>query len=288
MAYASLGVRLRLGDAVRQTLDRFRWLPLVMAPLCLFCACSSVHSATGQGVSGHALLDRRQGARTARLLGEDEPAARVRKRIGRSVDGRSLWAYRRGDPDSVESILVVGCVHGDEPAGIAVAQLVIRSRPAGDANIWILPDLNPDGVAANTRQNARGVDLNRNFPYAWRRLGARGTRYYAGASPLSEPESRAVARLIERVRPQVSIWFHQPYGVVDQSGGDVRIERRFSRLIGLPIQRLPRYPGSITGWENRHLSDTTTAFVVELRPGEPETATVQHYADAVLDFADGM
>jgi hypothetical protein len=53
-----------------------------------------------------------------------------------------------------------------------------------------------------------------------------------------------VARLITRIRPSVSIWFHQPYGVVDESGGSVSIERRFARLIGMPRHRLPRYPGS--------------------------------------------
>src|SRR5689334_23783137 len=53
-------------------------------------------------------------------------------------------------------------------AGIAIARLVVNSRPAGEANVWVIPDLNPDGVIAGTRQNADGVDLNRNFPYRWR------------------------------------------------------------------------------------------------------------------------
>ena len=211
----------------------------------------------------------------------------VRSRIGRSVDGRGLWVYRQGDPDSAESILIVGCVHGDETAGIAVARLVIGSRARTDASVWVIPNLNPDGVAADTRQNADGVDLNRNFPYGWRPLGARGTRYYAGPAALSEPEGRAVKRLIERLRPRVSIWFHQPYGVVDQSGGDVSVERRFSRLIGLPLRRLARFPGSITGWENHHLPGST-AFVVELPSGTPNTAKARRYADAVVDFTDGI
>jgi hypothetical protein len=66
---------------------------------------------------------------------EDEATVRIRRQIGRSVNGHTLWAYHRGDPDSPRSFLVVGCIHGDESAGIAVARLVIKHRPAGEANV---------------------------------------------------------------------------------------------------------------------------------------------------------
>jgi len=82
---------------------------------------------------------------------------------------------------------------------------------------------------------------------------------------LSEPESRIAYHLILRVRPQISIWFHQHERAVDESGGDVAVERRFAALVGLPLRRLPREPGSAVGWENHRLPGTT-AFVVEL-PG---------------------
>lgn len=87
-------------------------------------------------------------------------------------------------------------------------------------------------------------------------------------------------RLILRIRPTISIWFHQPYGVVDQSGGSVDIERRFARIVGLPLVRLPRYPGSVTSWENNALPGST-AFVVELRPGTLPEADVDRFANAI-------
>ena len=247
--------------------------------------CSSAHSASvhegGRSESPHAQSQRPS---PLAIHPEDEPTVRVRRQIGRSVNGHKLWVYHRGDTDSRRSLLVVGCIHGNESAGIGVARLVINSRPAAEANVWVIPDLNPDGVIAGTRQNADGVDLNRNFPYRWRPLGADGTPFYAGTAPLSEPESRAVARLITRIRPRVSIWFHQPYGVVDESGGSVSVERRFARLVGLPIERLPRYPGSASTWQNHRLP-SSTAFVVEL-PGRILTRAAAHrYADAVTDLA---
>jgi protein MpaA len=72
----------------------------------------------------------------------------------------------------------------------------------------VLDDLNPDGVARHTRQNAHQVDLNRSFPWHWRPLGRPGDQQYPGPRPLSEPESRAAYRLILRLRPIVTVWLH--------------------------------------------------------------------------------
>ena len=246
--------------------------------------CSSAHLAGVHNSGGEQQRDQAPQPWQVAVHQEDELAVRIRRQIGRSVDGRKLWVYHWGDPDSSRSLLVVGCIHGNETAGIAVARLVIRGRPAGESNVWVIPDLNPDGVIAGTRQNADGVDLNRNFRYRWRPLGRRGTPYYAGSAPLSEPESRAVARFILRVRPSVSIWFHQPYGVVDQSGGSLSLERRFARLVGLPLERLPRYPGSASTWQNHQLPGST-AFVVELPSLALTRSAVRRYAEAVTDLA---
>ncbi|TML87232.1 MAG: murein peptide amidase A, partial [Actinobacteria bacterium] len=138
------------------------------------------------------------------------PAPRVQSVVlGRSVQGRPIRAFEVGDPASPRRVLVVGCIHGNEPAGIAIADALAQGPAALGVVLWIVPDLNPDGVAADTRQNADRVDLNRNFPWQWQPLGPPGTTFYSGARPLSEPESRIAERLVLRVRPQISIWFHQ-------------------------------------------------------------------------------
>lgn len=204
--------------------------------------------------------------------------------LGWSALGRPIRAVEVGDPDEQRKLLVVGCIHGDEPAGIRIALMVARPPLSANADVWIVPTLNPDGVAARTRQNGRRVDLNRNFPWAWRQLGQPGYRYYSGPRALSEPESRIAVRLVRRLRPAVSIWFHQPYGLVDESGGDVGLERRFAERVGLPLVRLPRYPGSATSWEN-HVLPGTTAFVVELHGGAVAPQETESFASAVRALA---
>src|SRR5207244_9782486 len=91
------------------------------------------------------------------------PPIRHEVMLGRSERGRPIVAWETGDPEAKRRVLVVGCIHGNEPAGITVADAVLRARVPAGTDVWVVPDLNPDGVAAGTRQNARGVDLNRNF-----------------------------------------------------------------------------------------------------------------------------
>jgi murein peptide amidase A len=208
-------------------------------------------------------------------------SVRVAVWLGRSAEGRPIVALRLGDPDSGRRLLVVGCIHGNEPAGIAVARQLAADPVPADLDVWVLANLNPDGVAAGTRQNGRGVDLNRNFPYRWRPLGPPGSPRFAGPRPLSEPESRLAGALIRRIHPAVTIWFHQALGLVDLSGGRLDLERRYARLIGLPARRLTRYPGSAAGWQN-HVQPGSTAFVVELPPGRLSHARARRLAAAAL------
>ena len=204
--------------------------------------------------------------------------------LGRCVQGRAIEAVVLGPANARAPVLVVGCIHGDEPAGIAVADRLAHARTPPQSGIWIIRDLNPDGVAARTRQNAHQVDLNRNFPYAWRPIGAPGDPQYAGPRALSEPESRIAHTLILRIRPRITIWFHQHQDLTDISGGSIQIERRFAILSGLPLRRLARYPGSATGWQDHRLAGST-AFVVELPPGRLLPREINRLAGAVLALA---
>ncbi len=199
--------------------------------------------------------------------------------IGHSVQGRPIVAERVGEPDAPVKVLVVGDVHGNEPAGEAVVARLERARLDGVV-FYLVRTLNPDGRIAGTRQNARGVDLNRNFPWGWA-PGARGT-YYPGPRAGSEPETQALMGLVERIQPQLAVYYHQHMGItVRERGVDPAVERDYAQRTGLPLRWLPRYHGTAVRWEN-HLLTTGTAFVVELRAGP---ADAPRHADAVLALA---
>jgi protein MpaA len=204
--------------------------------------------------------------------------------IGRSEQGRPIRAIERGDPAAPRRLLVFGLIHGNEPAGRAIARRLASTTPPPGLDVWVVEDLNPDGFAAHTRQNGRGVDLNRNFGYRWRHLDHPGGTFWSGTGPLSESESRAARALILRVRPTVTVWYHQHLDVVDLSGGDEKVERRYAGLVGMRTAALPRYPGSATSWQN-HAFPGTTAFVVELAAGMLSPGAVTRHMRALFAVA---
>lgn len=206
--------------------------------------------------------------------------------LGRSVEGRPIRVSRIGDPGARIKILVVGAIHGNEVAGMAVTSLLRRRPPRLDGvELWVVPTVNPDGVAAGSRQNARGVNLNRNFPAAWRPQGRPGDTFHAGARPLSEPETRLIARLVRRLRPAATIWFHQALGLVDLgTAADGGLVRGYARVGGLPAQRLGFLPGVVTRWQNRTVPGGS-AFVVELRAGALDATGAARQARAVGSVA---
>lgn len=207
-----------------------------------------------------------------------------RAEIGRSVQDRPIVAFESGPRDAPLKVLVVGAIHGDETAGMRIARRLVRAKPIDRVRLIVVPTINPDGVAAGTRGNAHGIDLNRNFPYGWRPLGG---GEYSGPSPLSEPESRTAQRLILGERPDVTIWFHQPFGLIDRPEGNPFAARRFAQLIGLPLVRLRGpYPGSVSRWQNHRFEDST-AFVAEL-PRHVSGALVSRSATAVRALASEL
>jgi N-acetylmuramoyl-L-alanine amidase len=205
--------------------------------------------------------------------------------LGHSVEGRAITAVRIGDPSSPRKALVVGVIHGDEPAGAAVTRQILRRyRGIGGVDLWVVKAVNPDGLAHHTRRNAHGVDLNRNFSYRWRDGVPASSGYYPGPHPFSEPESRAVRKLVRQLQPQVSIWFHQPWDqVLAPCHGDASLQRRFSQLSGIPLKRCrgEDLRGTAIDWQ-QHSFPGTHAFVVELAGGSISAAAAKRDARAVV------
>ena len=217
----------------------------------------------------HALPTRSQAVPT--------PRPRI-QRVGRSQEGRPVLALRIGAPHG-SRVLVVGCIHGNECAGVAVVRALERLKPQLD--LWLVPDLNPDGYAHGTRQNAHGVDLNANWSTAWRGGGRPWDVRYPGPRPFSERETRIARELILRIRPQVTIWFHQHLNLVWAWGQSSRAGRIYARAAGMRFYHHRWLPGTAPNWQNHH-QRRAAAFVVELPAGSLSRARVRNHVRAVL------
>jgi protein MpaA len=203
--------------------------------------------------------------------------------IGRSAQGRPITARRIGDPSSPRKAIVVGAIHGDEGAGRAVVRLLAADPGAAAADVWLISTVNPDGSRRATRGNAHAVDLNRNFSRGWR-SAAPGRLDYAGPRPFSEPESRAVRGLVLRLRPRVTIWFHQPWGqVLAPCHGAATLQARYARIARMALERCrgSDLPGTATRWQ-MHVLPESRAFVVELAAGRLTAAAARRQVRAVL------
>jgi len=200
--------------------------------------------------------------------------------IGHSVQGRPIRVVSRAGAAPGRTVLVVGCIHGNECAGEAVTRRLLAGPRPARGRLLVVSDLNPDGHAHGTRGNAHGVDLNRNFPSEWRPLHG---LEYSGPHALSEPESRLARALIRREHPDVTIWFHQPQDVVRAWGHSRSEARRFARAAGARYRSLRWPAGSAPNWQN-HAFAHAAAFVVELAPGRLSAAAARRYARAVLSL----
>jgi len=207
---------------------------------------------------------------------------------GESVQGRAIKALRLGDPSAERVGLVVGVIHGDERAGLQVTRALKRRwRGVEGAQVWVVDAVNPDGLKAGMRKNAHGVDLNRNFSYRWSGTEPPSSGYYAGPGPFSEPESRAVRTLAKLIEPDVSIWYHQPWGAVLACRGKPRVAARYAKVAGIRTScRGKGLPGTAISWQ-KHRFPGTNAFVVEFGPKQINHRVARRNARAAVTVIRG-
>lgn len=201
--------------------------------------------------------------------------------VGYSLEGRALEACTLGYGPA--RCYLIGGIHGDEVEGGALLEevLALLDEELDDVfTVRVLRDLNPDGRVAHTRGNARGVDLNRNWPSRSFRASERH-----GSAPLSEPESRAVHDDLSAFGPELVVVFHSaragPFLNFDGPGDE--LSRRFVAAAQLfdprwrvvPDMGYPT-PGSLGSWLGR--DERLPVLTVEFRRGEDGQA----FGDALL------
>ncbi|MCE5279949.1 MAG: M14 family zinc carboxypeptidase [Planctomycetaceae bacterium] len=131
--------------------------------------------------------------------------------LGHSVLGKPITMHVFGASGS--ATLIFAGIHGDEPVSSQLARRMydyIKSNPSvlGGRSVAFILEANPDGLAARTRGNANRVDCNRNFPATNWKPSAANARYSGGSRPASEPETQAIIKAVDMLRPASIVSIH--------------------------------------------------------------------------------
>ncbi len=180
--------------------------------------------------------------------------------VGRSVRGVPIRVQVLGE--GMDTTLIIATIHGNEPAGTPLVHkltdhLTANPELLSGRQVVIMDVANPDGMAADTRENSRGIDLNRNFETA-NRVNNSGH----GLQPLSEPESRAIQTTILQYSPDRIITLHQPLNCIDYDGPGKALAMYMARHCPLPVKKLGARPGSLGSYTGEDLKIPT--ITVEL------------------------
>lgn len=163
--------------------------------------------------------------------------------IGTSVKGRSIIAYIFGS--GAKTILYTGNIHGNElgtrslmNAWVSELDANAQNIPAG-VRIVVVPSANPDGAAANSRYNANGVDLNRNYNTSdWQKdvqtVNGDPLPNGGGSSPASEPETKALAAYTSELQPALTMSYHSAasYAIANTCGNSRALADTYAKITG--------------------------------------------------------
>jgi len=205
--------------------------------------------------------------------------------VGKSVQNRPIICLELGEGSDVS--LIMATIHGDEAVGTPLVRSLswhLRRHPEllAGRKVVLMAVANPDGMVNNTRYNAKGVDLNRNFEAA-NRINTKQT----GLLPLSEPEARTIKQLIQKYKPDRIVSIHQRShnnpACIDYDGPASMLAKQMANYCELPINRLGAEPGSLGSYAGVTLGIPIVTF--EMFPADSKLnsdALWQKYGKALL------
>lgn len=156
-------------------------------------------------------------------------------------------------------LMIIAGFHGDEKEGVWLLHRFIQRYQSaqvktGPFRLCIIPCLNPDGMERGTRENASGVDLNRNYPT--RNFKPVSFNPHSGfarsGTPASELETQWLMHQIETLKPERILSIHSDLALVDYDGPEAgrKWAEEVSRLSGYKCVKTVGYetPGSFGTW----------------------------------------
>ncbi|MFC1639778.1 murein tripeptide amidase MpaA [Gemmatimonadota bacterium] len=179
---------------------------------------------------------------------------------GRSNLGIPLEVWR---PSGVCRLLIQAGIHGEEAETTVALSRALRLLTEPSQHCAVVLAANPDGLIRGTRGNARGVDLNRNFPTLDWQPGLvehrstlddpRDVKLSPGSGPGSEPETRALVDLVDELKPETAIALHAPLACIDDAKQGP-LARWLAERTGMPLVADVGYPtpGSFGTWGGEH------------------------------------
>jgi protein MpaA len=191
-------------------------------------------------------------------------------------------------------LLVFAGIHGEEPETTWALSRALRQLESPPHHAAVVLAANPDGLVRGTRGNARGVDLNRNFPTRDWQAGPvfhRATNdepqeiaLSTGAHPASEPEVQALMALIAELKPEAVIALHAPLACIDDAN-ESALGKKLAARTGLPLVRDVGYatPGSFGTWG----SERGLAVITYELPVIAAEATMRVHVPALVEILKG-
>ena len=181
-------------------------------------------------------------------------------KYGNSHLGIPLEVWRPSGPCT---LLIHAGIHGEEAETTIALSRALRLLTEPSQHCAVVLAANPDGLTRGTRGNARGVDLNRNFPTLdWKPDPVehrstlddpRDVKLSPGSGPGSEPETRALVELIEELKPETVVALHAPLACIDDAKQGP-LAHWIAERTGLPLVADVGYPtpGSFGTWGGEH------------------------------------
>lgn len=156
-------------------------------------------------------------------------------------DNEIKLIYIKGEKNE-KNILIIGVFHGEEPQGeyIINKYLELNLKEIKN-NLYFIPCLNPDGRMKNKRQNANGIDLNRNFPTLnWQRIN--NPEYFGGTMAGSEIETKFIIEILNEYKFDAILTIHAPFKIVNYDGPAKELAEKISEITKYPVQADIGYP----------------------------------------------